>query len=91
MANRSGLIAALKKQTEIDFLPVAPDAIAELRSLKVPEEAIDFYREAEPASCAEIDGVRLWPIKNILEENTDSRWRSGHDRAGADRCLYPRA
>src|SRR5690242_15609430 len=71
MADRANLIAALKKETEIDFLPAAPEAIAQLESLKVPKEAIAFYREAEPAFCAEIDGVRLWPVKNIVEENTD--------------------
>jgi len=71
MADRQDLIATLKKQTEIDFVPATPGGIDQLRSLKVPKEAIAFYREAEPVLCAEIDGVRLWPIKNIIEENTD--------------------
>jgi len=71
MADQVKLIAALKKQTEIDFLPAAPEALAQLESLKVPKEAIAFYREAEPVSCAEINRVRLWPIKHVVEENTN--------------------
>lgn len=37
----------------------------------VPQEAIRFYREAEPTRCVEIAKIRLWPIKDVIEENTD--------------------
>jgi hypothetical protein len=51
--------------------PANETGIEQLRSLKVPEDAIAFYREAEPAECAEIEKIRIWPIKDVVEENTN--------------------
>ena len=54
----------------VELRSASKDQIRELIDLGVPEDAIDFYREAEPASCAEIEDIRLWPISDVLEENT---------------------
>jgi hypothetical protein len=39
----------------VELRSASKDQIRELIDLGVPEDAIDFYREAEPASCAEIE------------------------------------
>jgi SMI1/KNR4 family protein SUKH-1 len=38
----------------------------------MPEEGCAFYRSFEPSRCAEIAKVRLWPINDVLIENTDA-------------------
>ncbi len=51
--------------------PASPEALSQLRSLGVPGSVMAFYERFEPSACAEIDGVRLWPIADVLEENRD--------------------
>ena len=51
--------------------PAAPELISELQRLGVPEDAIAFFLEFEPKQCADIDGVRLWPVEEVLRENRD--------------------
>jgi hypothetical protein len=61
IAAKSGILLQRANETGIE----------QLRSLKAPEDAIAFYREAEPAECAEIEKIRIWPIKDVVEENTN--------------------
>jgi hypothetical protein len=51
--------------------PANETGIEQLRVFKVPDDAIAFYREAEPSRYAEIEKIRLWPIQQVVEENTD--------------------
>jgi hypothetical protein len=58
-------------KSKVELRPASHAQLQQLMELHVPEEAIHFYREAEPSQCAEIARVRLWPIKHVIEENTD--------------------
>jgi hypothetical protein len=40
-----------------------------LQALGLPRVVVDFYRSYEPAEYAEIGGVRLWPIADVIDEN----------------------
>jgi hypothetical protein len=47
---------------------------ADLRRLAdvgAPESIVSFYRQYEPKAAAEIGNARLWPIVDIIAENTD--------------------
>lgn len=48
-------------QAEIDYL----------KSLELPEEVIGFYRDYTPIDIIEVNNVRLLPISEIIEENTN--------------------
>jgi hypothetical protein len=64
-----GLLEDISKRSGVEFRPAAISEIEQLRSIGMPEDALAFYRDSEPAKCAEINRVRLWPIFNVLEEN----------------------
>jgi len=40
-----------------------------LQQLGLPTVVVDFYRSYEPVRYAEIAGVRLWPISDVIAEN----------------------
>ena len=63
------LIEAIAKQTQTEFGPAPARELESLRALKTPEAAVRFYEQYEPATCAE-DQVRLWPILDMVTENT---------------------
>ena len=42
-----------------------------LISLDLPKEVIDFYSEFSPVDTIEINNIRLLPISEIVEENTN--------------------
>ena len=67
-AELAGVIA---RHAEGQLRPAAAAALATLETLGLPSSVVDFYRAFEPASCIEINGVRLWPIPQIIEENRD--------------------
>ena len=64
------LINKIAQESNVIFRPAEPGDIETLSSLNLPSSVIDFYKRFEPQDCAEIDGVRLWPIKEMLRENT---------------------
>ena len=66
------LLDEIKEKSRAQFRPAAATGIAALRSLGVPEDALDFYRDSEPVQIAEIAKVRLRGIADILAENRDS-------------------
>jgi len=43
-----------------------------LQALGVPEDALQFYRQATPARIAEIGKVRLWNVGDLEVENRDA-------------------
>lgn len=51
--------------------PASDEDLERLRKLALPAVVVDFYRSYEPSGCAEIEGVRLWPISEVLKENQD--------------------
>jgi hypothetical protein len=63
------LVDEISQQTGTAFRPASPGRLAKLRELKCPEAAVRFYGEYEPADYAE-GQVRLWPIDDIVVENT---------------------
>lgn len=42
-----------------------------LKSSKYPDCVLEFYNHKELQECIDINGARLWPIKNLKEENED--------------------
>jgi hypothetical protein len=62
---------AIATKSGVELRPATEGDLRELRNLNAPEDAIAFYREAEPTRCAEIKRIRLWPITKVVEENTD--------------------
>lgn len=42
-----------------------------LRGLNLPEEVLDFYSQYSPIDTIEINNIRLLPIDEIIEENTN--------------------
>ena len=58
-------------KSRVELRPATQAQLQQLMELRVPEEAIRFYREPEPTRYAEIARVRLLPIKHVVEENTD--------------------
>jgi hypothetical protein len=67
----ANLYREIAEKSRVELRPASESQLRQLIELGVPKEAILFYREAEPARCAEIAKTRLWPIKNVIEENTD--------------------
>ena len=67
----ASLYRHIAEKSGVELRPARQNQLGQLIELGVPEEAIHFYREAEPARCAEIAKVRLWPIQHVVEENTD--------------------
>ena len=67
----TSLAKQISEKAEVPFRPPPPESVSSLQKLGVPADALGFYREFEPITCAEIDSVRLWPIKEVLEENKD--------------------
>ncbi len=65
------LQVAIASRSGVALRPATEESIRHLQDLGVPEEAIAFYRDAEPAKCAEIQRIRLWPIAQVVEENSD--------------------
>jgi len=63
LANRIGVLA------DTQLRPAAEGDLTKLQALGLPSLVVDFYRSYEPAEYAEIEGVRLWPISEVIEEN----------------------
>ena len=63
------LINVIAQRSETRLRPASSEAIAQLQTLGLTGGVVDFYRRYEPAECAEIDDVRLWPISEVVAEN----------------------
>jgi hypothetical protein len=67
----ANLYREIEEKSKVELRPASESEIRQLKELGVPEDAVRFYREAEPTRCAEIAKIRLWPIKHVIEENAD--------------------
>ena len=65
------LYHSIATKSGVALRPASEDGIRQLQALRFPEDAIAYYREAEPSRITEIEKIRLWPIKDVVEENTD--------------------
>lgn len=70
MEHYDSIVNEISALTETEFQPASDDDLDALRRLGLPESIIDFYSLHEPSSCAEYQ-VRLWPIRDMLVENSD--------------------
>ena len=59
----------ISQHTGVTLQQASEEALADLASLGFPANARDFYARHEPSEYAEIGGVRLWPVADILVEN----------------------
>jgi len=59
----------IAQRSETRLRPASSEAIVQLQTLGLNGGVVDFYRRYEPAECAEIDDVRLWPISEVVAEN----------------------
>lgn len=66
----ANLYKLIAEKSGVKLRPANESQLRALIELGVPQQAVNFYREAEPGACAEIAEIRLWPIKDIIEENT---------------------
>jgi hypothetical protein len=71
VADWTKLTEEIAAKSGVPLRPAAPESVFALERLGTPNEAITFFREFEPAECADIDGVRLWPIQEIVAENKE--------------------
>jgi hypothetical protein len=71
MTQSEKLVEKLSADTDIAFGPATPADLEALEGLKVPPEIVSFYRRFEPQEYVELGEVRLWPIGDILRENTN--------------------
>jgi hypothetical protein len=65
------LLDQIREKSGVEFRPATPARLEQLRALGVPDDALTFYRDSEPAKYVEIAKVRLWPITQVLSENKD--------------------
>ena len=71
MEDWSTLGEEISRKSEVPLRPAAPESLSALQRLGIPNEAMPFFSEFEPTQCAEIDGVRLWPVQEMVAENAD--------------------
>lgn len=71
MSDWASLGQQIAEKSGVSLRPAAPESISALQRLGIPNDAIAFFSEFEPTECADINGVRLWPVKEIVAENRD--------------------
>jgi hypothetical protein len=64
--------ARIATKTGVSLRPASGDDLHALADLGAPEAILSFYREYEPDTGAELGKVRLWPIADIIVENSDA-------------------
>jgi len=69
MSQYTKIIEAIAEQTDGEFRAASKEDLASLKGLGLPSTVIDFFAEHEPDGCIE-GAERLWPISEILVENT---------------------
>ena len=61
----------ISKQALIELGTASESTVEQLRTLGAPQQVLDFYRQHDPRECAQIKFARLWPAKELIEENTN--------------------
>ena len=65
------IIDNITEKTGVEFRPACEDDLEELRELGMPECIVDFYAHFEPEEYVEEGRVIIWPIIDIIEQNTE--------------------
>lgn len=71
MSDWTSLARQIAEKSGVSLHLAAPESISVLKKLGIPNDAIAFFSEFEPTECADINGVRLWPIQEVVAENRD--------------------
>jgi len=71
MPDWTSLAKQMTEKSGVALRPALQESCSALQRMGIPAEAIAFFSEFEPAQCAEIEDVRLWPLQEVLAENTD--------------------
>ena len=64
------LIEIIAKRSGVEFRPASENDLDSLRSLGLAGPVVEFFSEFEPSKCVD-DAERLWPITEIVVENTE--------------------
>ena len=70
MAQWVAIRSRITDKAGVQLQPASEAEMTQLQALNVPEDALSFFLEAEPANHAEIENVRLLPISTVIEEST---------------------
>jgi hypothetical protein len=62
----------ISSQAGVSLRPASRDDLRTFAELGAPEAVLVFYREYEPEVEVELGHVRLWPITDIVVENTEA-------------------
>src|SRR5436853_2493602 len=65
------IVELIARNTGVSFGPATPESLEQLTALGCPADVAAFYALHEPSECAELCGIRLWPIADIVGENTE--------------------
>ena len=72
MTDFKNIIKRINEIKNLDcFIKAMDSDIKYLETLKISKDLIDFYREYDPKDIIEINGIRLLPISEIMEENNN--------------------
>jgi hypothetical protein len=68
----SGIVEKINKEQEVNcFKMPEKSELSYLGSLDLPKDVMNFYSRYSPIETIEINNVRLLPISEIIEENTN--------------------
>jgi SMI1/KNR4 family protein SUKH-1 len=58
------------ERSGVELHPAAEEDVSRFADLGAMGLVRDFFAQFEPSACAEIAGARLWPIAELVVENT---------------------
>ena len=71
MSDKLSLLAKeIENRTGVALHPASQKDIAQMKALGAPLDVIDFLQRFEPSIGVEISEARLWPIADLVRENT---------------------
>jgi hypothetical protein len=62
---------AIATNSKVPLRPASQADLEAVRALQLPPDVLAFYERSEPARLIELDRVRIFPIRKILDENHD--------------------
>jgi hypothetical protein len=66
------ILDQIRQKTRAEFRAATHREMQRLQALGMPEDALNFYRDAVPIRMAEIGKVRLWSVGDLEVENRDA-------------------
>ena len=71
MSDKLSLLAKeIENRTGVALHPASQKDIAQMKALGAPLDVINFFQRFEPSIGVEISEARLWPIADLVRENT---------------------